>query len=315
VKAGKRLVDVELTIDKGVLLYHGLFHTGTGGNFLTAPLAEEAFAHKRDEMVGKGLELVDYERITIGGAEKFAGVFASGHGESQLSVPRAFGPYFAFAQSQFNAGKHTEDFELVSISTGPTHPPGGGPKPPGGVDTSDLPRNPSNIKFTRTPRLVIEWTHDTDNLFKMELPEAWLPEWLPHKGGVPVLPDKFCGINVRKASSIFWQAPGNSAVQTAPFLAIPSVEALGSESFLGGVHFAGPFGACTGTQTAFQFHSPFTTGEVPFSPLENMRLVIEGFGDTQIDFIAGPDPEGEVKSAFELFEDHPKIQGVIEETS
>ena len=25
VKAGKRLVDVELTIDKGVLLYHGLF--------------------------------------------------------------------------------------------------------------------------------------------------------------------------------------------------------------------------------------------------------------------------------------------------
>jgi hypothetical protein len=46
-----------------------------------------------------------------------------------------------------------------------------------------------------------------------------------------------------------------------------------------------------------------------------MRLVIDGFGDTQIDFIAGPDPEGEVKNTFELFEDHPKIQGVIEETS
>ena len=88
------------------------------------------------------------------------------------------------------------------------------------MDTSDLPRNPTNITFTRTPRLVVEWTHATDNLFKMELPEAGLPEWLPHKGGVPVLPDKFCGINVRKASSIFWRAPGNPAVQTAPFLAI-----------------------------------------------------------------------------------------------
>ena len=45
-----------------------------------------------------------------------------------------------------------------------------------------------------------------------------------------------------------------------------------------------------------------------------MRLVIEGFGDTQIDFIAGPDPEGEVKSAFELFEDHTreKLQRVLE---
>lgn len=118
-QAGKRLKDVEVEVRNGTLLYSGLFQTGTGSNFLTAPLPRGAFTAKRDEMVARGLELTDVERVTIDGTDKFVGVWSSGGGESRLSVPRDFGSYFAFAQSQFNAGKHTEDFELQRIVSGP----------------------------------------------------------------------------------------------------------------------------------------------------------------------------------------------------
>jgi hypothetical protein len=51
---------------------------------------------------------------------------------------------------------------------------------------------------------------------------------------------------------------------------------------------------------------------VPFEPLENMRLVIEGIGvgsnPAEIEFLPSGRPEGEVPEAFDLFEDDSREQ-------
>lgn len=302
---GLRLIDVEVERVNGVLLYSGLFRTGTGSNLITAPLRRQAFRQKRDEMVAQGLELVDMERIRIGGTNRFVGVWSSGPGESRISVPREFGPFFIFAQDQFNDEKHTRDFELraaVVAPEEPERPPGGGGGGGDGPDTSGLPSNPPGVSFTDSQRLRIQFTQIGDVPFTMELPLSWLPDYLPtREDGEPVLPDTFCAIHVRLADSIFWQVPGDEAVVSPPFLATPSVSALGSEFFNGGVEFEGPFGACSGTQTEWVFNQPFTTGETPFEPLPNMSLVIEG--RAEISFKAAGAPEGELLEAHELFED------------
>lgn len=299
---GLRLIDVEVERVNGVLLYSGLFRTGTGSNLITAPLRRRAFLQRRDEMVARGLELVDFERIRVRGRNRFVGVWSSGPGESRLSVPREFGPFFIFAQDQFNDDKHTRDFELRAAIVAPDDPD----TPPGdggdGPDTTQLPDNPPGIGFTDSQRLRIQFTQIGDVPFTMELPLSWLPDYLPtREDGEPVLPDTFCAIHVRLADSIFWQVPGDEAVVSPPFLATPSVSALGSEFFNGGVEFEGPFGACSGTQTEWVFNQPFTTGETPFEPLPNMSLVIEG--RAEISFKAAGAPEGELLEAHELFED------------
>jgi Polyglycine hydrolase-like, structural repeat len=136
-QAGKRLVDVELFRSQGTLLYNGLFQTGSGSNFLTAPLTRDDFTEERDRLVAEGLELVDFERIATPDGDRFVGVWASGDGESRISRPREFAPYFIFAQSQFNDGKHTEDFELRPIVM-----QAGGDEP----DPPDLnPADPSSV--------------------------------------------------------------------------------------------------------------------------------------------------------------------------
>jgi Polyglycine hydrolase-like, structural repeat len=321
-KDGLRLIDIEVEVVDGVLLYSGLFRTGTGSNLITAPLSHSKFIQKRDEMVAEGLELTDMERIQIGNNDRFVGVWSSGNGESRVSQLRDFGPHFILAQSQYNDGKYTEDFELKRIAS---QRPDDGTTPRGGgrVDPTVLPDNPPEFIINDSPygnqRLVIEWSYDSDHPFTIELPASWLPDWLPHKSGVPVLPNDFCALNIRRADSIFWQVPGDNAVVTPPFLAIPSVEALGSEFFLGGVLFSGPFGACSDTQTEFVFDFPFTTGEFLFEPLPNMRLVIEGAGGglsnaTEIDFLQAGAPKSEPVNAFELFEDDTKekLEGLLE---
>lgn len=146
----------------------------------------------------------------------------------------------------------------------------------------------------------------------MELPESWLPDYLPEKDGVKVLPDTFCALHIRKADSIFWQVPGDSAVVSPPFNAVPDVSALEPQFFNGGVEFEGAFGACADTQTEWVFNQPFTSGENLFGPVlantPNLSLVIEVQGSTleggtEISFMVAGAPEGEVLSADELFED------------
>ena len=159
----------------------------------------------------------------------------------------------------------------------------------------------------------IQFIQIGDLPFTIELPLSWLPDYLPMKDGEPVLPDTFCALNIRRADSIFWQVPGDSAVVSPPFIATPNVSALGSEFFLGGVVFECAFGSCSGTQTEWVFNFPFTTGEIPFGPAmetvqPNLSLVIEGQGSalaggTEISFKASGAPEGEVLEADELFED------------
>ena len=217
---GLRLIDVEVERVNGVLLYSGLFRTGTGSNLITAPLRRAAFRQRRDEMVANGLELVDMERIRIRGFDEFVGVWSSGSGESRISVPREFGPFFIFAQDQFNDDKHTRDFELrpaVVTPDAPDTPPGGGGD---GPDTSQLPDNPPGIGFTEGQRLRIQFTQIGDLPFTIELPLSWLPDYLPMKDGEPVLPDTFCALNIRRADSIFWQVPRDSAVVSPPFIGL-----------------------------------------------------------------------------------------------
>jgi hypothetical protein len=318
-ESGLRLIDVEVERVNGVLLYSGLFHTGTGTNLITAPLRRDQFVARRDEMRENGLELVDVERIRRGGIDRFVGAWSAGPGEGGLSLPRDFPAFFIFAQSQFNDGKHSEDFELRRIVGNDEVDDGDGGGGGGPLPTADLPDIPPEFRFSDDERLRIEWTQLDDQLFTIELPLSWLPDWLPMKDGDPILPDASCAINVRRADSIFWQVPGNPAVVTPPFLSTPSVSALGNEPFLGGVDFGGPFGSCSGTQTEFVFRFPFTTGEVPFEPLPNMSLVIEGQGSTlaggtEIQFMAAPAPQGKVLDPTELFKDdtEKKLKNLLE---
>tara|TARA_R110001606_G_C14972168_1_gene603308 strand:+ start:215 stop:454 length:240 start_codon:yes stop_codon:yes gene_type:complete len=79
-------------------------------------------------------------------------------------VPREFGPFFIFAQDQFNDDKHTRDFELrpaVVAPEVPDTPPGGGGD---GPDTSQLPDNPpgsvmNSVYLVRPMRVSDTVTH------------------------------------------------------------------------------------------------------------------------------------------------------------
>lgn len=265
---GLRLRDVEVEVIDGELRYSGLFRSGAGENLVTPPMPMALFLQTRDQMAADGLELRDMERVGGGTDNSFVGVWHSGDDLAEITAPRPFGQHFMLAQAQLNAGLRTLDFELQRVAAAPGGGRGPDDAPP------ELPQNPAHVQFVDGLTLRLEFTQIDDQLFTLELPLDALPDWLPEGDDGPVLPDGHCGLLITKADSIFWQVPGDPDVDTPPFLAIPDVFSLGDDFFLGGIQFAGPIGACTGTDKAWDFPFPFTTSG-PFEPLPNMSLVVQ----------------------------------------
>ncbi len=311
---GLRLIDVEMERIDDTLLYHGLFRTGSGDNFITAPLRPRKFRNMRDKQVAAGRELIDMERVAGGPRGRFVGVWSSGPGKSRISNPRSFGKHFIFSQSQFNDEKHAVDFELNVIREGSSPRPS---QPSGGdVDDAmaDLPNNPANVAFNDNLKLRIIWSQDNDNPFTIELPRSAIPDYLPQdENGDYVLPDSYCGLEITRVNNIFWQIPGNDALQTPPFLQ-EDVSTLETDLFLGGVNFSGPFGACTGTQTAWNFPFPFTSNASDFMVQENLSLVIEIEQGSKLRFLPSDPPDAEHLSPDELFENssEEKLKTLLE---
>jgi hypothetical protein len=301
---GLRLRDVEVEEIDGTLFYSGLFRSGAGLNSITPPMRKAQFLRRQEIMLARGQELRDMERVGGGRANRFVGVWASGDDAAEITAPRSFGQQFALAQSQFNAGRRTLDFELQRIASPP-----GGDGDGRSVDPDappEMPTNQRHVGITDGNILRLQFTQVDDQPFTLELPRDALPDWLPHtNSGDPILPDAHCGLHIRRADSIFWQIPGDPEVTTPPFNAVPDVAALGDEAFLGGVHFAGPMGACTGSQKPWVFPSPFTSSG-PFVPLPNMSLVVQLRQGAEIAFITDTGPEPKPLDVDKLFKDDSK---------
>jgi len=295
---GLRLVDVEVERVSGTTLYTGLFRAGAGLNVLTEPTPFGAFQAALPARRDQGLELVDVERMPDG--NRVVGVFRSGDSLADLTVPMPFGAYFAEAQDRFNDDQRTRDFELFRVTQ---QPPGPDPIPD---VLPPFPATPAHIEFTDGFILRLEFTQIDDQLFTLTLPLDALPDWLPRDTeGTPLLPDTHCGLTIRKAQSLFWQVPGDPEVDSGIFNAVPDVSDLGSEPFLGGVHFAGPIGGCAGTQKKWAFPSPFTS-DTPFEPLPNMSLVVQLDSFSEIDFIKDTGVEPKPIDVDKLFKDDSK---------
>lgn len=293
-KTGLRLIDVEVENVDGRFFYTGLFRSGTGSNQITGPLSKKDFLAKRDQMVAQGLELVDFERVKNRSQEFYVGVWSSGKGESQLSELKNFNSFRAFSQSQFNPGKHARDLELFIKASG-----GGDPNPqPVPGDLPSLPSPPSpplpaNILLIGGRDFRIDWSVIIEGAPRIEIPEDYLPDFLPEVNGEKVLPtEKVCGFNFVQADNAFWQVSNDEAFDEPPFRAVPDVSALGDEVYLGGIRIWGPILGCEGTNQQWNFPWPLTT-QGPFNPqnVEGLSLVIQLDGqDGRIEFIPpGPD--------------------------
>ena len=308
-----RLSDVEVEHVDGRTVYSGLFRTGTGSNFITGPLRRPAFRARRDQMVADGLELVDVERILIGGTPRFVGVWSSGDGDSRLSRPRSFGNFFTFAQDQFNDGKRAVDFEIWVAATPDDDDEPGGDQGPGGIPPSpipELPPLPPYVDLVGGTIFRIDWSQTIEGMPRIEIPEDYLPDYLPEVNGQKVLPTgSVCGFLLIKAESAFWQVPGDPAFNQPPFNAVPDVQGQDPDSFLGGIDLWGPILGCEGTQQEWTFPLPLTTSG-PFNPqeVENLSLVIQmeppsiGGNPPRIEFTP-PFPDADVPSAEELWDD------------
>ena len=318
---GLRLIDVEVERQDGVLLYSGLFRTGDGGNMITTPLRRRVFVDRREEFREQGLELVDVERVRVGASDRFVGVWASGDGEGQLTRPRPFDDFVALGAQQTADGFRTNDIELQVVATAPPPDPDPDDPPSGGPSVADLPDLPRWIDVSGGDDLVLDFGVTIDGQPRLTLPTStnvgpldYLPDYLPRdEDGNLVIPDNFCGINVRRASSFQWQKDGET-VTDFPYNRVDDVAALpGEHDFLGGIDFTGPIGACAEANEPWQFFQPLTQhgGD---SPVPGMRLVIEMGPGSELEFLNFNFHPGEALNAHELFGEDisEKIKAIAE---
>ncbi len=309
---GLRLVDVEIERIQGELRYNGLWREGTGANLFTPPRRIAAFRNLRDQMVADGLELVDVEKVGRGSLAGYVGVWASGNGESRLSRARSFSSFTDFGEQQTAEGMRTQDLEIFRVAT-TSPPPGGGSGPNGNASVEDLPDLPAWIQLSGDARLIVDFGSTIDGNPRVTLPVDFLPDFLPTKNGEQVIPDNFCGFNVRKADSFFWQTQANQVVTDFPYNAVEEVSDLGSDAFLGGLEFTGPIGQCAGENEPWQFFQPLTqTGGD--SPTPNLKLVVQLTQGSEIEFLNFNIHAGEPLDARELFSDEvfKKIEAIAE---
>lgn len=320
---GLRLVDVEVEIVSGQLVYTGLWREGRGSNIFTTPRLLPAFVQVREEMARKGLELVDFERVPGGSAPRFIGVFSPGNGEGILTSPRRLQEFIQVGASQTNQGRRTEDVEVFRVAQ---RVPGIEPEeePASEATAADLPRLPNWITFSTNVQLVIDWgimveTPEGRRHPRMTIPTDALPKWLPlNDMGEWVLPDAFCGMNIRGVSSISWQVGeevlGDSIEESqSPFNHIPELSAIenSSDFLLGGIEFTGPIGGCEGSNKGWDFPYPimkasnFDTAlaSLARSDAGNLKLILELDPGAEIRFLDKQGSSAKLLTIDKLYKD------------
>lgn len=171
--------------------------------------------------------------------------------------------------------------------------------PSGETTVANLPDLPSWIELSENPYLIVDFGSPSDGQPRITLPVDFLPDYLPTKDGTPVIPDNFCGLNVRKADAFFWQTRINEVVNGFPYNSAEDVYKLGDDAFLGGIEFTGPIGQCADENEPWQFFYPLTqTGE---SPTPDLKLIIQMRSESEIRFLNFNVRAGEPLEAYELF--------------
>ena len=176
----------------------------------------------------------------------------------------------------------------------------------GSGGSAQLPETPRWIQFSGNPTLIIDFGLIIDGQPRITLPVdpslKFLPDYLPYQNNNLIVPDNFCGFNVRNAASFSWQTQDNQVVTSFPYNAVESVESLGSNEFLGGIRFTGPIGQCAGTDEPWQFFQPLTRTGMN-SPIPGLKLVIQLSQGSKIDFLNFNIRHDAPMSADELFSD------------
>lgn len=297
---GLRIIDVETLVRNGEAHFIGLYSSEAPPAVFTGFRPRPRFMELRDRMTSDGWELFDVERIANAqGWDVYFGLWREGSGSSALSRLRSPAQQLFLTAQQREAGKIPVDMELKRLRSG-NPPDPADPSTPS--DPPQLPPNPPYVEVTGgsgTPRLTIEFTGVPDMPLRMEIPERWLPGYLPRQDGTVLIPDGLCGMNIQLADHISWQI-GEEVLNEAPFR---SGEVTGSQNLMGGISFSGPIGACAGMdEVPWIFRPPFTVNEEILEPPANLRLVIEGV-DARLRFQHASAPVEQVVSADELFAD------------
>lgn len=154
----------------------------------------------------------------------------------------------------------------------------------GSGESEKLSGNPRWLRLSGNPFLIIDFGLIIDGQPRVTLPVDYLPDYLPTQDGEIIVPDNFCGFNIREADAFFWQTQDNQVVTSFPYNKAESVERLGSNEFLGGIEFTGPIGKCAGKDDPWQFFQPLTqTGKD--SPIPGLKLVIQLSQGSEIRFL------------------------------
>lgn len=287
---GLSLVDVEVELFNGNLLYHGLFRTEVGAktNRISEPKPIEAFHIERDAQQADGRFLADMETVEINGVMHYVGIWRVGDaGRSAITALRQFEEFRIFSFEQAEEGRFPSDVELHRIvPTGTTPPP---PLPPNAT-TADLPGPPSWVTLegpSGSRRVVMEFDSSLpDPGYRLTIHTNLLPILPRNADGETVFPDNICGLRVFEPSSNVWQTPGENPV-TDPIddgehLSHPSYAQLPLETEgKSGLDFTGPMGACAGAYDPWVFHWPLTSNSTGGPP--NRILTFES--PTSVEFL------------------------------
>jgi hypothetical protein len=324
IKGGLRLDDVEVVGAGSNRLYYGLWHHGEGANLIVSPLRPIEFSKKMKEFDAKGLRLEDLEVLREGKSTFYVCVWKDGPAENRIRNLLTFPQLLSFNNDMVKDGLRLADLEtfIAGVPDKPT-PPDGGSHPDGGGISFKVPDHVTFgtalrlvVDFSTAtddpPRITMPDPNSAQN--------ASLYPDLPrdHEGNV-IFPDNFCGIRITQPDRFVFNKNG-SEVDSFPFNNIPECCSLNPNSpgtdcsknpqnctvipkacgdhpqfcsvrkvfgetiYLSGIQFSGPIGECQGSNTGWQFFSPFTQTEPSAPADQQVTLTIELDPDSKIEF-------------------------------
>ncbi len=173
-------------------------------------------------------------------------------------------------------------------------PQNGGGDNGGNIQLEDLPKVPSYIELQSgygNNRMMVDFTNIIDGKPQITIPRAYLPV-MPEVGETVIFPNNFCGFKIRKGSRFIWLDQQNNALGVDNldniFNYVPEDESIvslfGNESYLGGIQFTGPIGACDKPQVNWKFPFPFTKNGLQ-SINNPVKLVIEFEQGSEVQFL------------------------------
>jgi hypothetical protein len=317
-----RLVDHSVQLVGNAWRYRGVFREGTGAQRFVAPRSRGDFIAQRNAMLENGLELVDLALSMENGEVRYSGIFRPGDRRVGVSRPAHLADFQKLILEQREQGQELVDFATVlrpEASGGGTS--GGGP-----IDDplAALPL-PDWLELSSESRVVVDFS--LPGSFRMTLPQsrAFYRDDIPIIGGQVAVPDRMCGVSVRRPIRFDWIEDGERLDEAPLFIAQPEDDpsTLGvdeefafftDEQFLGGIGFTGPIGACTG-DSQWRFPEPFTTTDLGFTaPQRRLTLVISLGHGAEIDFIDSAVPDVKPIDVDKLFEDDDfkkKIEAIL----